>query len=132
MRRFRVEDDVEVDIEIGAAGDLAEIGVDQGTHEDQLLGQAGEFGIDALGQGQIGQRAGGQDRHLVRMLVDRADHELHRAFLLRLQAGRRAFLDGGDLVGVGRVEHRPHRSVVPGTLPHELAVGLLPGLQARL
>ena len=87
MRRFRIEPDVEF-----VPGSVDELGVGSlriqtGAHEDHLFRKPGKFGIDRDGQRQVGHRAAGVNRYLIRIFTDHADQKVRCVFGSGLGSG---------------------------------------------
>jgi hypothetical protein len=90
----------EVEFVAGAFGELrvGGLGVEAAAHDDDPLGEGGEFGVDAESEGDVGERAGGVDGDLVRVGVDLADEEVDGVFFDGAGV-RGAFGHGRDFVG---------------------------------
>ncbi len=125
VRRLGIEQHVEVGREVRAGGDLRHVGVDEAAHEHQLAGERGELRVDALRKRKVRHRAGGQDRHLVRMRMHLADQERDRS-LVGGPGLRRPVRHGGDQERLAGMETGSHPGAVPRTFPRDPAVARLP------
>lgn len=117
---------------------LQSIDIDIAAHQDEFLRQRRKLRIAPHGEGDIRQGASRVDRHLMRVLANHLDHEVHTVRRV-IDSCAGESLDEGPaddairvVTGAGIVAARLGGSVLgcEGALEGEVAVDGFPGLEA--